>query len=603
MYSNNSQKSNQKPKNRSGIPRLTCYNCQRKGHYASDCPAPKEPRENGQQNTHSGRYQQGNFSAFSAEKQDVILMSAVTTEDNWTMALLYTRLIVVIISLKRLWKIRVLCLETTKDPKLSLTHKRIRLFGGYDAVIRFLPKGSARLTSVRARKRLGGHTGERARGKKGRHMEQRKGGEQRSGPCADVPVIARLTWNIPGADVCEYFLELERGADLAHVPDSHRCPSHESGCVAASPCVLFDGERSRSDLAKLVRRLSELKARVLSHSRARSSVATSHYNQCVLFYILVTRALARSVWPPPKHGGFLTSRRTPTVVAPISVPPPLNLSFRAEDWPIWSRRFRRFRQGSNLSSQSEERQVDVQKLTECTNHTVASTQQSSRQSNGSARNKICRNHATHDEVLRRAGGAALNVLGVFQSAIEWPGHHSLTKSFVVDILREPLVDILALEALLVFSWLQEVSSQSPLKTHKSFFSGLGKMTESYKLRLHKEQRLGHDDRIPVPLNASSMSTVNRVGRPLIQLSRLKVANLTSQSPWSFVSAPGGEYSWLSRRAVELFYESDAAVFMVFRVGAGRRIFLVVSTRCGIFLRISISGRHNNSCSSPAPIQP
>nr|CAD7458772.1 unnamed protein product [Timema tahoe] len=57
----------------------------RKGHYASDCHAPKKPRENGQQNTHSDRSQQGHFSAFSAEKQDVMLMSTVTTEDNWTM--------------------------------------------------------------------------------------------------------------------------------------------------------------------------------------------------------------------------------------------------------------------------------------------------------------------------------------------------------------------------------------------------------------------------------------------------------------------------------------------------------------------------------------
>nr|CAD7199389.1 unnamed protein product [Timema douglasi] len=56
-------------------------------------------------------------------------------------------------------------------------------------------------------------------------------------------------WFPPGRISCDR--ELERGADLAHVPDSHRCPSHESGCVAASPCVLFDGERSRSDLAKL----------------------------------------------------------------------------------------------------------------------------------------------------------------------------------------------------------------------------------------------------------------------------------------------------------------------------------------------------------------
>nr|CAD7405755.1 unnamed protein product [Timema poppensis] len=46
--------------------------------------------------------------------------------------------------------------------------------------------------------------------------------------------------------------EFGRGADLARVSDSHHYPSHESGCVAACTCVLFDGERSRSDLARLV---------------------------------------------------------------------------------------------------------------------------------------------------------------------------------------------------------------------------------------------------------------------------------------------------------------------------------------------------------------
>nr|CAD7395415.1 unnamed protein product [Timema poppensis] len=49
----------------------------------------------------------------------------------------------------------------------------------------------------------------------------------------------------------QHFLEFGRGADLARVSDSHHYPSHESGCVAACTCVLFDGERSRSDLARL----------------------------------------------------------------------------------------------------------------------------------------------------------------------------------------------------------------------------------------------------------------------------------------------------------------------------------------------------------------
>nr|CAD7204323.1 unnamed protein product [Timema douglasi] len=77
------------------------------------------------------------------------------------------------------------------------------------------------------------------------------------------------------------------------------------------------------------------------------------------------------------------------------------------------------------------------------------------------------------------------------------------------------------------------------------------------------QTLGHDDRILVPLNASSMFTANRVGRSLILLSRLKVASLTPQSPWYFVSAPGGEYSSLSRLAVELFYDliSQAGLYI------------------------------------------
>nr|CAD7399152.1 unnamed protein product [Timema cristinae] len=39
---------------------------------------------------------------------------------------------------------------------------------------------------------------------------------------------------------------------------------------------------------------SERRARSVARALARSSVATSHYNQCVLFYILVTRSLAQS---------------------------------------------------------------------------------------------------------------------------------------------------------------------------------------------------------------------------------------------------------------------------------------------------------------------
>nr|CAD7577387.1 unnamed protein product [Timema californicum] len=40
-------------------------------------------------------------------------------------------------------------------------------------------------------------------GKEGRHIEQRKGREQRSGTNAEVPELARLSWNIPGPDVCQ----------------------------------------------------------------------------------------------------------------------------------------------------------------------------------------------------------------------------------------------------------------------------------------------------------------------------------------------------------------------------------------------------------------
>nr|CAD7569791.1 unnamed protein product [Timema californicum] len=43
-----------------------------------------------------------------------------------------------------------------------------------------------------------------------------------------------------------------RGADLVRVSVSLLYPSYGSGCVVACMCVPFDGERSRSDLARLV---------------------------------------------------------------------------------------------------------------------------------------------------------------------------------------------------------------------------------------------------------------------------------------------------------------------------------------------------------------
>nr|CAD7194850.1 unnamed protein product [Timema douglasi] len=44
---------------------------------------------------------------------------------------------------------------------------------------------------------------------------------------------------------------IQEGGDIGMFI-SRSCPSQESGCVAASTCVPFDGERPRSDLAKVV---------------------------------------------------------------------------------------------------------------------------------------------------------------------------------------------------------------------------------------------------------------------------------------------------------------------------------------------------------------
>nr|CAD7197651.1 unnamed protein product [Timema douglasi] len=80
---------------------------------------------------------------------------------------------------------------------------------------------------------------------------------QRSGRTADIPVITRPNSNIPEPDVREVMLTTTllgagRGADLVRVSDSLHYPSHESGCVVVCTCVPFDGERSRSDLVRVV---------------------------------------------------------------------------------------------------------------------------------------------------------------------------------------------------------------------------------------------------------------------------------------------------------------------------------------------------------------
>nr|CAD7259929.1 unnamed protein product [Timema shepardi] len=51
---------------------------------------------------------------------------------------------------------------------------------------------------------------------------------------------------------CPHFpVEIKPGSDLARASVSRSCPSQESGCVAASTYVPFDGERPRWDLAKV----------------------------------------------------------------------------------------------------------------------------------------------------------------------------------------------------------------------------------------------------------------------------------------------------------------------------------------------------------------
>nr|CAD7197129.1 unnamed protein product [Timema douglasi] len=95
-------------------------------------------------------------------------------------------------------------------------------------------------------------------GKKGRHIEQRKGREQRSGLNAEVPVLARLSWNIPGPDFCQVKLATVFsfgvcGSDLACASVSRSCPSQESGCLQRVRVSHLTGRGIGRTWRKLVR--------------------------------------------------------------------------------------------------------------------------------------------------------------------------------------------------------------------------------------------------------------------------------------------------------------------------------------------------------------
>nr|CAD7258144.1 unnamed protein product [Timema shepardi] len=120
------------------------------------------------------------------------------------------------------------------------------------------PSSAVELNTTSALAKYATEAGRRVKGgRRGGTWNKRKGGEQRSGSNADVPVIARLDWNIPGADVCEVKLATAFFISLSEALiwlTSQTVIVAQATRVDASPrarASYLNGERSRSDLAKL----------------------------------------------------------------------------------------------------------------------------------------------------------------------------------------------------------------------------------------------------------------------------------------------------------------------------------------------------------------
>ena len=113
-----------------------------------------------------------------------------------------------------------------------------------------------------------------------------------------------------------------------------------------------------------------------------------------------------------------------------------------------------------------------------------------------------------DKVLMGPGNEKLNVLGKFQTALNWRNSCSEQTIYVIKHLNRPLLGRPAVRSLKMIAELQNVDAEKPLtleavkQKFPKLFKGLGKLQEEYNIKVKSDAKpfaISTPRRVPLPL--------------------------------------------------------------------------------------------------------